>query len=257
MAKDKPPVTDGKPKTCAYCGKQAKFFSARFENSFCSDECFEAAQRGTNPQDAHIVITRKEGTYFQQGDIKFTVYKDNLERTLAAAQYGGEQSCIDKLMDSQIVSLAMANGIPCEPFVRELVRSPLHGIIQITWYRDLKIDHDADHLAQNQLRRLGEYKRKLAAYQPGQSNGDEPRHRTSKKASLLSHSFRVTSKTAAIPKGRAKQVFDVLRSFKDGATLAQVIEAANGKVKTKQPLEKIVTRFMNELIGDGAVEEVK
>lgn len=200
------------------------------------------------------IVIKKDDAIFQQGDIQFRVYRDDLERTLGAGQWGHEASVLDKLMDSQVISLAKANGLPVEPYVRELVRRPLNGIIQLVWYRDLQ-KYESDHLRQGQEKRVADYLRQLAEYKPDAETGKSAK-RASKKAESWSHSFRI--KTGAKPaKGRASQVYEVLKTFKDGATLADIVKASDGKVKTKQNLERIVMRFIKELKEDGCVEEVK
>jgi hypothetical protein len=242
------------------CGKKAKFRSARLEKSFCSDKCYEDAQKPEDPSKPHIVVTRKNGAFFEQGDIKFSVDEHDLDIVLGSGRYSNEPSVVEKLMDSQVVSLATANGIPVTPFVRHLVTRPLHGIIQYVWYRDLKHNVDFKHLADNQFQRIKEYMRLLAEYKPSEDGTGEKERKTkrvSKKAVMLSASFRAVNKAVTVDKGRATDLLSVIKSFKDGATMAQIIEAANGKVKTKQPIQKIVQRFLGVLITDGAVEEVK
>lgn len=242
-----------KPKNC-FCSKKAIFYSERFKKSFCSDECLENFQLKDNPPEAPIVVIGRKGAYFKQGDVMFPVYKD-IARTLAAATFGGENSCLDTLMDSQVITLARENGLPVDPFVRSLVRSPLHGIIQLAHYAAMNKEYDKEYLLENQRKRVAEYIRKLAEWKPeGSPNG----HRApSQKTVLLSHTFRVTAKAAGVSRGRASQVLDVLKGLGGSATLAQLIDSAKGKVKTKQDTAKIVTRFTKELIESGAIEEVK
>lgn len=240
------------------CGKPVKFYSKRLEHGFCSDRCYEDVQRGTDPSQAHIVVTRKQGAFFEQGDIKFSVDEHDLDKVLGSGRYGGEPSVVEKLMDSQVVALATANGLNVSPFVRHLVTRPLHGIIQYVWYRDLKYKVDFEHLQKNQLTRIADYNRLLVEYKPSEDGtGEKATKRVSKKAVMLSSTFRAVNKAVTVDKGRASDLLLVVKSFKDGATMAQIIEAANGKVKTKQPLQKIVQRFLGVLVADGAVEEVK
>lgn len=245
----------GKPKNCI-CKKPAKFYVARLSLSFCSDTCYENAQR-KNPEKPHIVVTRQNGAFFEQGDIRFSVFKDSLERTLGAAQYKyvRDGSCIDKLTDSQLVMLATANKIPCKPFVRSLLRSPLHGIVQIAWYRDLKA-HTSEHLVHGQFKRLQEYERHLREWQSLDATEVKQTPRRTAIKSLLTHTFRALPRAKGIEKGRAQQVFDIVKACGE-ATLAQIIEKAKGKVKTKQDVSKIVTRFVRILVRQGAVQEVK
>lgn len=239
------------------CTKPAQFWSTRLTHGFCSDQCYEMAQRGTNPESAHIITTRKQGAYFQQGDIKFPVDSKSLDKTLGAGPFKNDGSCLDKLMDSQIAALAQANGLPIQPFVRELVLSPLRGVVQLVWYRDLE-KHSSDHLTSNQFKRIEDYKRALVNYRPGDaSEGDKKARKASSKSMILSHSYRVSKNAGTPARGRSAAVYDVIKSFKDGATVAQIVEAANGKVKTKQDIERIVQRFIKELLQDKLIEEAK
>lgn len=255
-----PPLIEPPKPVCVLCGKPAKFRSARLDASFCSDGCYEQAQRGESPDEAHIVVTRKQGAYFQQGDIKFPVSHHNLELTLAAGSYKQEQSCIDKLMDSQVVSLATANGLPVEPYVRELIRSPLHGIVQLVWYRDLKHRVDFDHLNKGQAARIAEYKRKLAVYvapAEGSGNGRRKPRKASAKSQLWSKIFRATKDARGVASGRERQLYDVIKGMSQGGTFAQIVEASKDKVRTRQDLTKVVARFLKELLAHNAVEEVQ
>jgi hypothetical protein len=236
------------------CQKPAKFYSKRLGAPFCSDKCYEEAQTPLDINEPHIVVTRKTGAYFKQGEITFHVDEHNLDKVLGAGTYSGSNSCLDLLLDSQVTTLALANGLSVTPFVYELVKHPLHGIIQMVWYRDLKHNVDFKHLEKNQIQRIRDYNIALASYKPGE-NGEAKR--VTKKASMLSTVFRVIKKHPKVPAGRATQMLSVIKSFPDGATLAQIIEAAPDKVKTKQPIDKICTRFVGELMKAGAVEEVK
>jgi hypothetical protein len=246
---------------CAVCNTGSKFFSRRLNESFCSDKCYELRQRGEDPSKPHIIVTRKNGAFFEQGDIKFSVDEHELDKVLSSGRYSNEPSVIEKLMDSQVVALATANGLNVTPFVRHLVTRPLHGIIQFVWYRDLKHNVDFAHLEKNQAKRIADYNRLLVEYKPSEDGtGERPRKESSKRVSqksvMLTASYKVTKKTVTLDKGRATDLYNVVRSFKDGATFPQIVEAAKDKVKTKQPLEKIVQRFLGVLMADGGVEKI-
>lgn len=252
----------GNTTTCI-CGKPGLTYSGKFKRSFCSDKCGELMLRVSDLSDAKIVTkietitlagknSKVKRGYFEQGDIKFQVNLKNLDKVLGAASYSQDGSVLDKLMDSQIVTLATANNLPVEPYVRELVLAPLRGILQLVWYRDVE-NHVSDHLLENQVKRVIEYLRRLHEYKPTVEGGEGRRTRSTK---AWGHSFRVLQ-SKAIPKGRARQLWDVVATFKEGATFAQIVEAAAGKVKTKQDTTKIVNRFLRELLEANAIEEVK
>lgn len=236
------------------CGKTVAFLSALLNQGFCSDRCYETAQKsGKALDEAHIFATSKGETYFQQGDLRFSVDAKDLNKVVGA---NGESGVLAKLMDSQIVSLAVANGLPVSPYVYELVSKPLIGLIQLVWYRDLE-KHESDHLKDNQRKRVALYLKELAAYKPDSRASDSPTG-VSKQSAVKkrdwSKSYRATGKKTDVPSGRAAQLLIVMKTLKQG-TLAQIVEAANGKVQTKQDLQMIVARFLKELVQLGAVEE--
>lgn len=197
--------------------------------------------------------------FFKQGDIEFRVYRD-LDKTLGAAGYGHTQSCLDRLTDSQIVTMASYNGIPVAPYVRELVRSPLQRVIQYVHYRDLqKASQELlDRISERDPRVLAEYKRRLAEYVPEAEGGTGKKKRKSEKAQVWTHSFRATkgSYRDEVQAGRELQLFDLVKELKE-ATFAQIVEKTSGKIKTKQDMTKIIMRFLKSLIAKGAIEEVK
>jgi len=254
------PATAKAP-SCA-CGKQVKFFSSLMKTGFCSDECFEMAQMANkSAEDAHIIRTRT-GAFFRQGDLKFTVDAKDLNNVVGANR---GDNVIDKLMDSQVVSLASLNALPHDPYVRELLRPVLTGLVQMIWYRDLQ-NHDSDHLRTNQARRVVLYHQKLRDYEnpPAQieksssSKSSAPRapRVSSGKSVMLNKSYRVKpGKHDSIASGREEALLDVLKTLKT-ARFSQIVEAAQGKVQTKQDFETIIARFLKELIAHGAVEEI-
>lgn len=251
---DRLPVSREQEKGCAICGRPGKLWSGKLEKVFCErNECYEMAQRGSDPQEAKIIRTKEKSTplVFVQGDLRFQVFSD-LFKTLGSGMFKGQASVIDKLMDSQIISLAQANGIPVSPYVRELVRQPLHGLIQLVWYRDLKKECDMERLKSNQIDRIADYMRSLAEYKPSENGSSK---RVSRKSANLTQSFRVTKTQPA--KGRARQLWEVIAAFGNGgATGAQIREKAEGAVKTKQDMDRIVARFIGELLEAKAIEQV-
>ena len=260
------PATAKAP-TCG-CGKPVKFLSSLLGTGFCSDDCFEQAQMANkSAEDAHIIRTRT-GAFFRQGDLRFSVDAKDLNNVVGA---NGGDNVIDKLMDSQIVALAGANALPHDPYVRELLRPVLTGLVQMVWYRDLQ-NHDSDHLRTNQSRRVVLYHQKLRDYEnpPERTrpmSGKElaatfpPKGRnhvrsTAGKTSMLNKSYRVKpGKHESVASGREEALLGVLKTLKT-ASFSQIVEAAQGKVQTKQDFETIIARFLKELIAHGAVEEV-
>lgn len=236
------------------CGKTVTSYSSLDEQGFCSDECYQKIQRSRRgPDEAHIHFTSKGECLFQQGDIMFHVDSEDLNKVVGA---NGETSVIDKLMDSQIVSLATANGLPVHPYVRELVRKPLIGLVQLVWYRDID-QHESDHLRQNQQRRVIEYHRQLSEYkEPEGSSSTNETRRSAPRQRNWSGTYKITGKNKGVASGRETQLLEVVKKLKQG-TLAQIVEAAKGKLQTKQDFQAIVTRFLKELVAHGAVEEVK
>lgn len=237
------------------CGKAVTFYSSLDEQGFCSDECYEKIRSSRiGADEAHIHFTSKGECLFQQGDILFHVDSEDLNKVVGA---NGETSVIDKLMDSQIVSLATANGLPVRPYVRELVRKPLIGLVQLVWYRDIE-RHESDHLKQNQQRRVLEYHRQLSEYKEpeGGENSATRKPGAVRSTRNWSGTYKFTGKIKDVASGRETQLLEVVKKLKQG-TLAQIVEAAKGKLQTKQDFQAIVTRFLKELIAHGAVEEVK
>lgn len=253
MNKDKQP-------TCG-CGKPVKFLSSLLGTGFCSDECFEQAQMANkSAEDAHIIRTRS-GAFFRQGDLRFTVDAKNLNNVVGCNR---GINVIDQLMDSQVIALAHANALTTEPYARELLTPVLTGLVQMVWYRDLQ-KHDSDHLRTNQARRVVRYHQQLRDYEnppvaknENKSNGEvSSRVRSSSgKTSMLNKNYRVKSgKHENVASGRETALLGVLKTLKS-ASFSQIVEAAKGKVETKQDFEMIVSRFLKELIAHGAVEEV-
>jgi len=218
-----------------------------------------------------VFATAKGETYFEQGDIRFPVDAKDLNNVVGA---NGGTNCIDKLMDSQIAALAVANGLTIKPFARELLRDVLTGLVQIVWYRDLE-KHESEHLRLNQEKRIELYKRKLAMYKEepasGSNNGNgnrrsrqrtetteakQPRRIGVARPDKWTRTFKVCKGKFTLDSGRETQLYEVMTKLKQG-TFTQIVEASKDKVVTCQPLDKIVDRFLKELLGKGAVEEVK
>lgn len=246
---------------CGICQRKTSTFSSKKFGHLCSDSCYEIAQRGNNPSVPHVVKNRKGDLHFMQGEIRFPVDYD-LDKTLGAGMYGHEPSCLDKLMDSQVVTFAGLNNIPVDPFVRYLVESPLRGIVQLTWYRDLNVQHDDANLVKNQEIRIRDYKRNLAEYKPGEDGvGVKKNQRVSAKQEAMHKSFKTKPGHFKVASGRERQLFEVIYELsekgKHPVPFPKIVESAEKKVKTKQNIEKIVVRFLKVLLESGAVEETK
>lgn len=245
---------------CVICGKVSKFSSKKFGH-LCSDSCYEIAQRGDDPSVPHVVKNRKGDLHFMQGDVRFPIDYD-LDKTLGAGRYGHEPSCLDKLMDSQLVQFAQLNHITVDPFVRFLVESPLRGIVQLTWYRDLNVAHDDLYLVKNQENRIKLYERQLKEYQPGEDGiGRKKGQKVTAKQETMHKSFKTKTGHFKLSSGRERQLFEVIYNLSDKGKKAvpfpQIVEAAKQKVKTKQDIEKITIRFLKVLLEAGSVEEVR
>ena len=254
---------------CVVCKKSAKFTSNRLDAAFCSDEHYEQHQRGDDPSKPHLIffraqkdkdgtVTRPAGAFFEQGDIRFPVDIDDLDRVLGAGSSSYEPSVIEKLMDSQVVSLATMNGLPVQPYVRHLVTSPLHGIVQMVWYRDLRHKVNFDHLAKNQERRVADYIRLLGEYKPGESeDGEGTRRKRGASTKNWAGTFEALPlKNGKTPAGREGQLYRALYDCPNHqASMSQLVE--KNPIKSKQDQAKMVNRFLKQLVTDGLVKEVQ
>ncbi len=214
------------------------------------------AQQNFNDR-APQVIKTKDGAYFKQGDLKFTVDATDLNKVVDGNREG---TPIDQLMDSQVVMMAQANGLLVKPYSRELLRPVLIGILQLAWYRCFEpAGHDWDHLNENHFNRIKWYLHSLKSYRETPEGNGEEKPRRSRDTFKWVKSYQIVAgkRAAASLSGRELQVFNVIAGLKTAATLAQIVEAAKGKVDTKQDLQKIVSRFIGKLVAAGAVQEVK
>jgi hypothetical protein len=212
---------------------------------------------------ARVYVTKSGEAHFEQGMVSFVVDSKDLNRVVGC---NGESCPLDRLMDSEIVTLAQANNLPVQPYARELLTPVLKGVLQNTWYRDIE-QHESDHLRDNQQARVAHYLFELKRYREPAAEGSKssrsgraagaPR-KQGVRASMLSKSFQVVNKDAKnVASGREAALLSVLLTFKGGETMAAIVEAAKDKVKTKQDFEKTIARFLKELIEHGAVAEVK
>ena len=202
-----------------------------------------------------IKVTAKGEAYFEQGDIRFTVDADDLNNVVGA---NGRHNVIDSLMDSQIVTLATCNKLSVKPYARELITPVLTRLVQYLWYRDLENNQSAArHCHVGYVRYRMEYAAKLTQYvEEPEGNGNGSSVSTKRRAAASekwTKTYKPSSKKVSVS-GREEQVLAVIKGIKKG-TLAQIVEAAKGKVNTKQDLQKIVARFLTSLIEAGAVEE--
>lgn len=209
------------------------------------------------------VIREKEGgpviratadgqAYFEQADIRFSVDAHDLNNVVGANR---GDNVIDKMMDSQVASLAIANGFPVSPFSRELLRPVLTGIVQLTWYRDLE-NYTSAHLEENQEKRVQLYLDKLKTYkQEPEVSNDAPKRIRKANPARFTRRFKASPgfDKGKLDAGREQALYGVLRALKESTNFADIVKAAEGKVETKQPLEKIVDRFLGKLLAKGAI----
>lgn len=221
-------------------------------------------KEGSVIEGAHIHVAKDGSAFFKQGDIMFSVDNQDINKVVGC---NGEMNVLDKLMDSQIASLATANGLPISPFVRELLikgtastkGGPLTGLVQSVWYRDID-KHTSDYLNENQQDRVIGYIKALAVYKPKAAETGSDSSNTTKRVRATrtdrwSRSFKFVKATSSVASGRASQLLEVMKTLKQG-TFTEIVEASKGKVQTKQELDVIVDRFLKELVSDGAVVEV-
>jgi hypothetical protein len=203
-------------------------------------------------QGPHIKVTAKGEAYFEQVDIRFSVDAKDLNNVVGCNRGG---NVIDKLMDSQVAMLATANYLPIHPFVRELLRPVLTGLVQLVWYRDLE-GRVSEHLRENHARRVELYKAKLSQYKEPAEGSDKPAARSHKATTDWSKTYAVSAnkQKAEMCKGREAQLLAVIKGLGKGS-FAQIVEASRNKVQTTQKLDRIVGRFLKELIRKGAVIE--
>lgn len=240
-------------KLCSQCNKKpVKFWSEDEQRGYCSDACYDLARKQTRSiEEAQIKPTKDGRAFFQQGDIMFPVDAKDLNNVVGC---NGGSNVIDKLMDSQVVTLARANGLTVTPYARELLRPVLTGLVQLVWRRDLEAN-DSEHLRENQRRRIERYTRELASYsKPADSEDGAPV--SQRKRTDWTKTYKLVDARAKTASGRAEQLLGVMKTIKQG-TLAQITEAARGKLITKQDLGKMTARFLKELVEAGAVQEAQ
>lgn len=254
---------------CVVCKKPSKFTSNRLSAAFCSDEHYEQFQRGDDPSKPHLIffraqkddkgeVTRPAGAFFEQGDIRFPIDIQDLDVVLGAGSHSYEPSVIEKLMDSQVVSLATMNGLPIQPYVRHLITRPLHGIIQLVWYRDLKHNVDFDHLTKNQEQRVKDYIRLLGEYKPSEDGDGEGRRRRGASSKNWAGTYEALplKNGSKAPAGREGQLYRCLYDSENHqASMSQLVEKK--PIKSKQDQAKMVNRFLKQLVSDGFVKEVQ
>jgi len=208
---------------------------------------------------AHIHITPKGECHFVCGEISFVVDSQDLNKVIGT---NGEPNPLHRLMDSQIAEMARSQGWTIDPFARELIEVPLQGLLQNVWYRDVE-KHTSEHLEAGQAKRVAEYHHKLSQWKPSSSaaSGNHGSRRASSgapRASMVSKSFEVVKgEHADVASGRESDLFAAIKKLKSPMTFSQIVEAAKGNLKTKQDFEKIVARFVKELVGHGAIKETK
>lgn len=245
------------------CGKNVAMYSGLLEEGFCSDKCYESAKTEVKGRaEARIKATAKGETYFEQGDIRFAVDPRDLAKVVGSKSTK-ESGCIARLMDSQIVTLAQANGLPVSPFVRELLEPVLVGHLQLIWYRDLE-KHETDHLTTNQQARVANYLRRLSEWkapaETGSSNGSRaPRAagsapRAAKTAASLTTGIELKKmpKESDLPK-QAFVMMTILKEKGGKMSVAELQSAMVGKVVTKQSMSNIWGFYRAQLVSKGFI----
>jgi hypothetical protein len=112
-------------------------------------------------QEAKINFGKDHKAYFSQGRTKFEVHPTDLGVTLGTV--AGTRSVLDGLTPAALRAMAAANGLPTEPFSREALKAPLHGVVQDAWLRSTTAEGVPERVRQNQARRVESYLRHLAA----------------------------------------------------------------------------------------------
>lgn len=246
------------------CGQPTKMYSGALEESFCSDACYEQARKNANATaTARIRVTSNgEAAYYEQADISFAVDPKDLCKVVGA---NGEVSPIDVLLDSQLVTLAQANGLPVAPFVRELLRPVLIGIVQLVWYRDIE-KHTSEHLETNQQNRVSWYLNALRNYkekpQETADNGAAAKPGRAKAAGASSPKAKVgltatvelkkMAKEDELPK-QAFNILEILKEKKAAISVADLQNAMVGRITTKQPMSTIWAFYKKRLVDEGFI----
>lgn len=83
-----------------------------------------------------VLDTAKKQYYFEQGPVKFQVDRD-LCKTLGAGSHIGD-GMMDKINDTVFRRWAELNGLPVDPFNRDLLRPVMMGILQNAFYQDVE-----------------------------------------------------------------------------------------------------------------------
>lgn len=200
---------------------------------------------------AEIKATKDGRAFFKQGDIMFPVNAKDICDVVGA---NGGHNVIDSLMDSQKITLARANGLQTSPYAPELLRRPLTSFVQLIWYRDL-MERDVTGLAEKHRIKIVEYHKQLASYKAAETSEDGAPV-SQRKRTDWTKTYKLVDARVKVASGRAEQLLGVMKTLKQG-TLAQITEAARGKLITKQDLGKMTARFLKELVEAGAVSEVQ
>lgn len=255
------PKAEAKTEDRCVCGKPGQVYSGLHNRKFCSERCIEFVMKGEKAIAEIKVTADGQKAYFKQGDISFEVDLKDLNKVVDGNRQG---TPVDKLMDSQILSLAEINGLPVTPFSRDLLRPVLIGVLQNTWYRDIEKRELSEHLLQNQSNRVAWYHRALRDYK-------EPEE---KKASKAPAGLGGTTAARAVAKGVSltqkitlkkmpkegdipKQAFVMMTILKEKGgvlTAADLQNAMAGKVVSKQPMSIIWNFYRNKLVQEKFVE---
>ena len=217
------------------------------------------------------VVRRDERAFFRQGDIEFEVDAHDLFKVLGAGGFKSDGSVLDKLSDATLVNLARANDLDVSPYSRELVTTVLLGVIQNTWYRDLK-NYTSENLEKNHHRRLHRYARELAELraQPevpatiSDGHTERPRpgvRRRDKFTTTYEVSPNVKLKQL---RGREQVILTIVHELGQ-PTFAQIVDACGRedkegktrlKAKDKRMISRTVTYFVNHAVKTGLLKKL-
>jgi hypothetical protein len=209
---------------------------------------------------ARIAITDK-GARFEQGSISFEVDRYDIMKVLGAGNWYDKGSVLDHLSDATLVTLAIANDLPVEPYSRELLRSPLHGVIMLTWYRDVEKRELSESLIKNHSTRVEKYRRDLDTLrQRLELDPDtlEVGHKPRRVARLkLTRRYRLGKKIDPATYGGQEAIILKIVQKLGEPTFADIIRAAEKEIKTKLKLNRVITYRVNHAVQTGALELIE
>jgi hypothetical protein len=154
--------------------------------------------------------------------------------------------------------------------VRELLRPVLIGVLQMIWYRDVERREISDHLKENQLNRVKWYMKALAEWKPpangngeakpvktkgGAAFGKTAEERAAAKGAALTQNVKLKKmpKDTDLPK-QAFVICTVLKERGGSLKLADLLNASEGRIQTKQGVAKIFAFYRKKLQDEGFIE---